>query len=171
MATLQSESPRVQELQTQSFKLASPIVLALMECDDELRTVAKDLLEQLASGELDKHEEQSTCALLAEILFPNADASGIPGLDLLGAEAIAIREHPEAAPILAAMDRQESTFAERLRDLMATKGITQVELAEKVGIGQPAISMMLNRTCRPQKKTVQKLAMALEVAPTDLWPA
>ena len=54
---------------------------------------------------------------------------------------------------------------------MAATGMTQVELAEKVGIGQPAISMMLNRTCRPQKKTVQKLAAALGVAPVDLWPA
>ena len=142
-----------------------------MECDDELRAVAKDLLEQLASGELDKHEEQSTCALLAEILFPNADAAGRPGLDLLEAEAIATQDHPDAAPILSEMDRQESTFAERLRDRMAATGMTQVELAEKVGIGQPAISMMLNRTCRPQKKTVQKLAAALGVAPVDLWPA
>ncbi len=171
MAVMQSESPRVQELQAQSFKLASPIVLALLECDDELRAVAKDLLEQLASGELDKPEEQSTCALLAEILFPNADAAGRPGLDLLEAEAIAAQEHPEAAPILADMDRQESTFAERLRDRLEATGMTQVELAEKVGIGQPAISMMLNRTCRPQKKTVQKLAAALGVAPVDLWPA
>ena len=171
MATLQSESPRVQELQTQSFKLASPIVLAFLECDDELRAVALELLGHLSSGELDKHDEQSTCALLAEILFPNADSTGRPGLDLIEAEAIAAQEHPDAGPILAEMDREENTFAERLRCHMTAKGITQVELAEKVGIGQPAISMMLNRTCRPQKKTVQKLAAALEVAPTDLWPA
>ncbi len=171
MTTLQSESPRVQELQMQSFKLASPIVLALMECDDELRATALELFEQLSSDELDKHKEQSTCALLAEILFPNADAAGRPGLDLVEAEAIAAQEHPDAGPIFAEMDREENTFAERLRYHMAAKGITQVELAEKVGIGQPAISMMLNRTCRPQKKTVQKLATALDVAPTDLWPA
>jgi len=29
--------------------------------------------------------------------------------------------------------------------------------------------MMLNRTCRPQKNTVLKLATALGVAPADLW--
>ena len=171
MATLQSAAPRAQELQAQSFKLAPPIVLALTECDNELRAVALELMEQLASGDLDKHEEQSTCALLAEILFPNADAAGRPGLDLVEAEAIATEEHPDAGPILAEMDCQESTFADRLKSVMDAKGMTQVELAEKVGIGQPAISMILNRTCRPQKKTVQKLAAALGVAPTDLWPA
>ncbi len=29
---------------------------------------------------------------------------------------------------------------------------------------------MLNRTCRPQKKTIVKLAEALNVQPSDLWP-
>ena len=140
----------LQHLQDQSIKLVSPFVCALMECDDELRTVAIELFEQLASGDLDKHEEQSTCALLAEILFPNADAAGRPGLDLVEAEAIATEEHPDAGPILVDMDRQERTFAERLKSVMDDKGMTQALLAEKVGIGQPAISMMLNRTCRPQ---------------------
>ena len=149
------------------MKLDTSAVLAT----DELRTVALELIEQLASGDLDKYEELSTCALLAEILFPNADASGRPGLDLVEAEAIAIEEHPEAKPILADMDRQEASFAERLRSIMDGKGMTQTELAGKVGIGQPAISMMLNRACRPQKKTVEKLAAALGVAPADLWPA
>lgn len=169
MTTTQMTSPRAQEFQAQSFKLASPLVLALMECDNELRSVALELFEQLASDELDKHEEQSTCALLAEILFPNADATGLPGLDLVEAEEIAVVQDAEAGPIVAEMDRQERTFAERLRTLMAAKGLTQSELAEKVGIGQPAISMMLNRTCRPQKNTVLKLASALGVAPADLW--
>ncbi len=47
---------------------------------------------------------------------------------------------------------------------------TQNELAAKVGIGQPAVSMMLNRACRPQRKTVIRFAEVLEVAPQDLWP-
>ena len=59
-----------EELQEKSIKLASPIILALKECDDELRTVAFELFEQLAGGDLDKEQEQSTLALLAEILFP-----------------------------------------------------------------------------------------------------
>src|SRR5690242_20119616 len=68
------------------------------------------------------------------------------------------------------MDREEAVFAERLRELMEAKGMTQAELADKLGIGQPAISMMLNRACRPQRKTVIDIAQALEVPPEDLWP-
>lgn len=166
-----TQLPRAEELQAQAFKLASPIVLALKECDDELRGVAFDLFEQLASGELDKEQEHSTLALLAEILFPNADHNGIPGLDLVEAEGSARSQDPDAGPVLDAMNRQEATFAERLAALMNQKGLTQAELAEKVGVGQPAISMMLNRSCRPQKKTVRKIADALSVSPDDLWPS
>lgn len=153
-----------------ALKSAAPLVAALKECDDELRAVALELFAQLASGELDQHEEASTLNLLAEILYPNADHNGFPGLDLVEAEAIAAECEPEAADILTKMDRQEATFAERLQAVMTERGVTQVELAEKVGVGQPAISMMLNRTCRPQKKTVQKIAAALGVKPVDLWP-
>ncbi len=35
---------------------------------------------------------------------------------------------------------------------------------------QPAISQMLNRNCRPQKKTILRLAQALDVLPQELWP-
>ena len=35
---------------------------------------------------------------------------------------------------------------------------------------QPAVSMMVNRTCYPQKRTVEKIASALSVEPEDLWP-
>ena len=143
---------------------------ALKECDDELRDVALELFAQLASGELDQHEEASTLALLAEILYPNAGDKGMPGFDLVEAEKVAAADEPEAACILADMNRQEGTFADRLQATMTERGITQAELAEKIGVGQPAVSMMLNRNCRPQKKTVQKVATALGVEPADLWP-
>jgi transcriptional regulator with XRE-family HTH domain len=65
---------------------------------------------------------------------------------------------------------QQAAFADRLRELMAAKCVTQQELSERVGCSQPAISQILNRKCRPQKKTVLKLAEALQVQPQELWP-
>ena len=127
-------------------------------------------LKQLASGELDPEQRYSTTALLAEILFPNADHTGAPGLDLVEAEAMAPTLDAGAKDVLARMDLEEAAFAMRLRELMDAKGLTQAQLAERVGIGQPAISMMLNRTCRPQRKTVLRFAQALGVAPEELWP-
>lgn len=65
---------------------------------------------------------------------------------------------------------QQESFAERLKQLMAAKQVSQQELAERVGCSQPAISQMLNRMCRPQKRTILKLAEALTVHPHELWP-
>ena len=157
-------------LQVSALQAAAPIALALAECDEDLRAEAVELFKQLASGELDEHERFATTALLAEILFPNADGKGIPGLDLEEAEKIAPTVAPESADVLAKMDREEADFAQRLREIMEAKGLTQAQLAEKVGIGQPAISMMLNRACRPQRKTVARFAQALGVGAGDLWP-
>ena len=153
------------DYETQSMKMAASAVLAINECNEELRSAALELMVQLVSNRLDESEERSICSLLSEILFPNTDDG------LLDSDAIASARDPEIAEVLADLDRQERTFAERLKSAMDDRGVTQVVLAEKVGIGQPAISMMLNRTCRPQKKTVQKLAAALGVEPGDLWPS
>ena len=158
-------------LQAAALQAAAPVVLALTECDEELRADAIELFKQLHDGGLDEEQRFATTALLAEILFPNADDKGLPGLDLEQAEASAPSVNPEARDVLDRMDRDEATFARRLRELMDARGMTQAELAEKVGLGQPAISMMLNRACRPQRKTVARFAAALGVAPTELWPA
>ena len=163
-------TPSAVALQTSAFQASAPIVLALAECEEELRAEAVELFKQLASGELDEEQRFATVALLAEILFPNADSKGAPGSDLVEAEEIAPSIAPETKDILARMDKEESFFSDRLRELMETKGLTQSELAAKVGIGQPAISMMLNRACRPQRKTVLRFAQALGVPAEKLWP-
>jgi predicted XRE-type DNA-binding protein len=163
-------SSSVTALEISAFQAASPIVLAFAECDEELREEARELFKALASGQLDEEQRIATTALLAEILFPNADQDGLPGLDLVEAEQIAPRANPEAKDVLGQMDAEEAEFAKRLRQLMEAKNMTQAELASVVGVGQPAISMMLNRSCRPQKKTVLRFAQALGVAPQELWP-
>jgi lambda repressor-like predicted transcriptional regulator len=131
---------------------------------------AIELFKQLSSGELDEEARFATTALLAEILFPNVDDKGYPGLDLVEAEALAPSVDPASKRILASMDDQEAVFADRVRELMEVQGLSQAELAAKVGIGQPAVSMMLSRACRPQRKTVERFAQALGVRAEALWP-
>ena len=165
-----SKNMALREMLYAGFVTSAPIVLALERCDDELRKEAIDLFKQLESHELDKEQCIATAALLAEILFPNADEKSLPGLDLVEAEANAIATKPEAKDVMARMDNEESIFARRLRELMDARGISQMELATKVGIGQPAVSMMLNRSCRPQRKTILRFAEVLGVSPQEMWP-
>ncbi len=97
-------------LQASALQAASPIVLTLAECDEDLRAEAIELFKQLNSGELDEEQRFATTALLAEILFPNADDKGIPGLDLADAEAIAPSVNSEARGVLDRMDREEAAL-------------------------------------------------------------
>lgn len=75
----------------------------------------------------------------------------------------------EAKRIHAAMARQEAAFVDAVQKIMKERGITQKTLAEKTGVGQPAVSMILSRKCRPQRGTVQKVAKALGVDAKRLW--
>jgi transcriptional regulator with XRE-family HTH domain len=52
---------------------------------------------------------------------------------------------------------------------MERKNISQAELAKAIGVSQPAISLLLARKCRPQRRTVEKLAEALNVETRELW--
>ena len=91
-------------------------------------------------------------------------------LELIAQGDIFDAVHLSLADDVQRMDTEEETFADRVRELMETKRISQQELAARAGCSQPAISQMLNRTCRPQKKTILKLAEALNVQARDLWP-
>ena len=53
---------------------------------------------------------------------------------------------------------------------MQDKCVTQIQLAERIECTQPAISQMLNRKCRPQRKTLEKIAKAIDVDVRELWP-
>jgi transcriptional regulator with XRE-family HTH domain len=67
------------------------------------------------------------------------------------------------------MIEEEQTFAQRLSAFLTEKEMTQEQLASAIGVGQSAISNMLNRQCRPQRKTVARIAAALGIEPAELW--
>lgn len=74
------------------------------------------------------------------------------------------------SPGIARNGASTPSFAEALHKLMRERDLTQERLGELVGVSQAAISNMLNRDCRPQRKTIEKFAEALGVSPRSLWP-
>ncbi len=143
---------------------------AYLECSDKMQAVVRNSLAILADPETDDDDRQMTLATLAEALFPHPH-KGQLGMDLAESEKDTAEQNAELRAIVAEMDHEEHTFADRLAALMKQQGLTQFQLAEKIGVGQPAISNMLNRTCRPQKRTIVRLAEALGVSPKELWPS
>lgn len=57
---------------------------------------------------------------------------------------------------------------QRLRKIMAAKGISQTQLSRLTGISQGAISMILNNKRSPKWENIIAIANALDVSTEDL---
>jgi transcriptional regulator with XRE-family HTH domain len=53
------------------------------------------------------------------------------------------------------------------KDLLITE-LTQMEIAERVGVAQPLISRWFSGSCMPRPSTIKRLATALEVSEAEL---
>ncbi|MBA4064864.1 MAG: XRE family transcriptional regulator [Isosphaera sp.] len=144
---------------------------ALVECSDEVQQVVVSLLSIVKDPDTAPADRNRALMTIADALALNpCEEDGQYGQDLVASEPYGVARSASLAREVRKMNAQEQTFAERLKELMATKQISQQELAERVGCSQPAISQMLTRKCRPQKKTILRLAEALSVLPRELWP-
>lgn len=137
-----------------------------MEASDEVRDVIREMAAIINDTEADDDDRMSALDTLMEAMFPSSHdgALGIDLGDFREAQGESSKEE------FSLHDREEELFSERLRALMTEKGMNQVDLAERIGVGQPAVAMMLKRRCRPQRRTVERIAEALGVAPQQLWP-
>jgi lambda repressor-like predicted transcriptional regulator len=133
------------------------------ECDPEIREVVDDMFAICKSDTAGPDQKRRAVHTIIEALFPSLAVD-------LEEEVGRVDACPAALAYEQELDAQEATFAERLKNAMQSLGWTQEKLAERTGVGQPAISNMLNRQCRPQKRTVRRIAEALGVPPEQLWP-
>lgn len=138
-----------------------------IEASDAVRGVINSMCTVINDPAATLDEKDMAVRTLAEALFPSSH-DGEPGIDI-----DALREvqscTADHSPFSQA-DREEALFSQRLESVMKAQSVTQTELATRLGIQQSAIAMMLQRACRPQRRTVKRMAEALGVAPTDLWP-
>lgn len=161
----------LQWMRSMSAQERKRFLAALMECSDEVQQVVISLLEVVKDPQTTQPERQRALMTIADALFLNpCEVDGDYGQDLAGSEPYAAARSAPLAREVATMNSQQESFAERLKELMTKKQLSQQDLAKRIGCSQPAISQMLHRLCRPQKKTILKLAEALTVHPRELWP-
>jgi lambda repressor-like predicted transcriptional regulator len=134
-----------------------------LTASDDIKEVIESMSKIVNDPAADADEQNAALDTLLEVLFPPKHPEQL-GVDLEEED-----NSVEAKRAKVAATHQEATFAEAVLKLMKERGITQKVLAEKIGIGQPAISMILSRKCRPQRATVQKIAKALGVEPKRIW--
>lgn len=148
-----------------------------MECSDEVQSVVRSMFAVIDSEHTTEDDRHRAFVTIADALhLKPEEGHGSYGLDFRKSQAEIATKHPDPAwrPIVAdrhaEMDSQEATFADRVKVILQQKNITQEELAERIECTQSAISKLLARKSRPQRKTILKMATALNVEPTALWP-
>jgi len=139
------------------------LLRAFIECNRETQEAVLEMTAIIADESSTIDERMLAFDALMEALFPGTAA------DILESYRSLIKSG-DAVKVAEELKTEERTFSERVKSLLASKGITQAELADKAGIGQPAVSNIINRRCRPQRRTVERFAVALGVAPEELWP-
>ena len=141
---IQAESLRY--LMTMPREQRQRFCVSLMECSDASQKSVIELIAILENDQLSVDDRRQAARAIAD--------------------ALSLRVECEVQKT----DSQEADFAKRLRSLLDKKGVTQHQLAERIGCTQPAISQMLNRKCRPMRKTLMKISEALNIDVRELWP-
>ena len=167
MSTVSDEKAELEQTNRHLAPIFAKWMHALMECSDEVQEVVRDMVEIIRDPDATDDEKEMVSETLLEALFPTSH-NGSLGADLMDLED-EMREQA-GGEIISQMNTEELAFGERVKNALIDKQMTQQDLADAIGVGQPAVSMMLNREARPQQRTVQKIADALGMHYDDLWP-
>jgi lambda repressor-like predicted transcriptional regulator len=132
-------------------------------CPPAVQAIIKDMGEIIVDESVPADEKAHAVDVMIEALFPALTAD-------IRERDDCIMKSPQAKDAQAGLDQEEEVFADRLRSLMESKNVGQTTLAKLTGVGQSAIANLLNRRCRPQQRTIERLAGALGVEPNELWP-
>ncbi|MBL8812468.1 MAG: helix-turn-helix transcriptional regulator [Planctomycetaceae bacterium] len=152
------------------------LIRVYLECSDDVQSLVRSMFAVLDHSLTTDQDRERAMTVIADALSAKVEKHGGERLDFLSTvrKAIQEREPTERPPIAAQpvqLETQEATFSSRLRKIMDEKNVTQEELAERIDCTQSAISKILTRNARPHRKTILKVARALNVQPTELWPS
>lgn len=142
---------------------------AYLEASDEVRDVIDAMARICADPGADPEDREAALDTLTDALHPFLASDGDFGAEFEVVKCLPA-DGTDAGAVEASMAQEEATFAGRLAALMEKAGVTQAQLAERAGVGQSAVSMILARDCRPQRRTILRFAKALDVRPDELWP-
>lgn len=164
-AILDKNTEQLNEMREKLVPVVTPWLRAYLECSSKVQAIVREMLE-ICESDAEDDEKEMAMATLLEALFPKTHN----GADLEELEEDAKSCCPRSATIIESLDQEEAVFADRVASAMQKRGMTQDELASAIGVGQPAVSMMLARKSRPQKRTISRIAEALGVSISELWP-
>jgi DNA-binding XRE family transcriptional regulator len=156
MATEMTKSPRRPiDVGEAAMTMAVGIILdRINRLSDEDRVYLFDFVKEIGSATCEEDIE--------------AIRNGM--LEILDQAPSEVREFGPTVEGSPELDKWVQHLAGKVRALREAAGKTQVQLAQQSGLTQSHISRIENAELAPSHKTVEKLAAALGVAPSDLDP-
>lgn len=139
------------------------VLRAFAECSRTIQDTVVEMATIVDDPASDDDDRAAAFDAIMEALFPGTTA------DILQTYHQKISS-PELAQAAEQLHSEQLSFVQRLTAAMKQKNMTQEALAEAAGVGQSAVSNILTRGCRPQRRTVEKFAAALGLKPTELYP-
>lgn len=164
------KSKRTEGIALVASQQFAQVFQAYLECSDSVQAAVREMTEIVVDENASRDEVDAALSTIAEALFPSHSHDGL-GVDLKHCDMKSSDTPKEYSDAIDELDIEEITFSEKVNAILAERAMTQSDLAAAVGIGQPAISMLLSRNSRPQRKTVEKIAKALGVTAKDIWPS
>src|SRR3954451_20472160 len=124
-AAASSESVSMEE-----FRGFAKLLGVYLNLDEQDREGVESMASIVVDPDATDDEIEAAIETLREGLFPTAPADLEAGWG----------EDADQESLSTQMDLEEVTFARHLERCMVAKGMTQVQLAAAIGVGQPAIS-------------------------------
>jgi len=124
-------------------------------CSAPVQAVVRDLVQLFNDSTIEAEERQRILQALAVTLYRNHEHQPAERREPSPARPTV----PEEETWRKRLEQEEAVFVTRLKRLMGERQLTQ-----------PAISMLLARKYRPQRRTVRLLAQVLGVPEDELWP-
>lgn len=153
------------------------VIKRFMQCSDKVQSVVRSMFAVLEYEHSTPEDKQRALSTIIEALSLNPETGHVTyDIDRPRHENDCAKGQPAESHrhfisnSLGQPDTHQASFAVRLSQLLIEKNITQEELADRIGCTQSAISKMLTRNARPRRTTILKMADALKVEPTELWP-
>ncbi len=154
---------RTNSLRRGEATIGASVLAAYIECSPAIQAVVREMINIINSDDSEPEDLNAAVNTLWEALWPAKSADVCTTDECL-------RESDEMGRIADTLGQEHEAFSARVRGLMREKSLSQEQLARAAGITQPAVSNILNRNCRPQRRTVARFAAALGVEPDELWP-
>lgn len=136
------------------------IFRAYIACSGEEQEIIREMALIVDSDEATSDEKSRAVGVMIEALFPSLAREEQTAIEAWAASESAAQTQVQA---------EEQCFADNVRRYLKSMGLSQEDLAKRIGAGQSAIANILARKCRPQQRTVMKIAKALDVEPEALW--